>query len=104
MTKTSKKTQALAKLFVLAKSEKEMQGLLHDIFTESELDKAHERVKIFACLKDGMSQRETKKQATAAIATVTHGAKFLRDSAQIIQEIISSAQQKSWWRASFWRA
>jgi len=101
MKKTNQKTQGLAKLLLLAKSEQEMEGLLHDLFTESEIGRAHERVKIFSCLKDGMSQREAKKEANAAIVTVTHGAQFLRNSAMIIKEVIDSAQRKNWWQKFF---
>ncbi|MDH5596629.1 MAG: trp operon repressor [Candidatus Peregrinibacteria bacterium] len=99
-----KKTQGLAKLLFMAQTESEMVGLLHDIFTQAELSKAHERVKIFACLQDGLSQRETQKKSSAAIATVTHGAQFLRDSALVIRNIITQAQEESWWNKLFWRA
>ncbi len=88
---------------MLAKNEDEVIGILHDLFTESEINKAHERVKIFACLNDGRSQRETKKLSNAAIATVSHGAKFLKNSAMIISQILKSAQNMNWWQKLFWR-
>jgi Trp operon repressor len=104
MFENIQKTQGLAKLFLMAKTEGEMSGLLHDLFTPSEISKAHERAKIFACLKDGLSQRETKEKTHAAIATVTHGARFLRSSAMVIENIIASAQKMVWWQTLFWRA
>ena len=87
----------------LAKNEEELVGLLHDLFTEAEMGKAHERIKIFACLNNGMSQRETKRKSHAAIATVSHGAKFLKNSAVMIAEILKVAQGMNWWGALFWR-
>lgn len=99
----NKKLQGLAKVLMLAKKEEELVGLLHDLFTESEIEKAHERIEIFACLNSGMSQRETKKKAHAAIATVSHGAKFLRNSAVIIHKILDFAKNMNWWNRLFWQ-
>lgn len=104
MFKEVEKTQGLAKLFLMAESEGEMAGLIHDLFTTSEIARAHERAKIFACLKNGLSQRETKRKTNAAIATVTHGAKFLHDSAMVVGKIIAQAQKMIWWQKLFWRA
>ena len=104
MIQDFQKTQALAKLFLLAKTESEMTGLLHDLFTISEISHALERVRIFACLSEGLSQRETKRRTKAAIATITHGARFFRDSALIISKLIAAARATSWWQTLFWRA
>ncbi|MBN2307216.1 hypothetical protein JXD20_04480 [Candidatus Peregrinibacteria bacterium] len=104
MIQNFQKTQALAKIFLLAKTESEMTGLLHDLFTVAEISHALERARIFACLNDGLSQRETKRRSKAAIATITHGAKFFRDSALIISKIIASARHTDWWQTLFWRA
>ena len=103
MKKKDKKIQGLAKVLMLAKHEDELADLLHDLFTESEIDKVHERIKIFACLKNGMSQREAKRESNSAIATVNHGAKFLKNSAVIIRKILDSAQNMNWWYRLFWR-
>ncbi|MBN2086910.1 hypothetical protein JW758_01045 [Candidatus Peregrinibacteria bacterium] len=104
MKKNDDKIRGVAKIIMLAKNEDEVIGILHDLFTKSEIEKAHERVKIFACLKDGKSQRETKKESHAAIATVSHGAKFLKNSAVIIRQVIETAQNMEWWRSLFWRS
>ncbi len=103
MEEQNKKLKGLAKVLMLAKTEGQLIGLLHDLFTESEISKAHERIKIFACLKDGMSQRAAKRESHAAIATVSHGAKFLKNSAIIIRKILDSAQKLSWWQKLFWQ-
>ena len=98
-----KKIKGVAKVLMLAKDEREVIGLMHDLFTESEIDKAYERIKIFACLKEGMSQRAVKRKSHAAIATVSHGAKFLKNSAIIIRKILDSAQKLTWWQRLFWQ-
>lgn len=97
------KTQGLAKLLLMAKTEGEMSALLHDLLTSSELKRVHERAKIFACLQNGLTQRETKKRTKTAIATVTHRAHFLRSSALIIGSFITSAQTMPWWQTFFGR-
>jgi Trp operon repressor len=98
------KLKGLAKLILLDKDEKKVSGLLYDLFTESEIDKAHERVRIFAGLINGHSQREVQDETGAAIATVTHGAGFLKKSSRTIKNIITSAQRMSWWNSLFRRA
>ena len=102
--KDIQKTQGLAKLFLLAKSEGEMAGLLSDLLTGSEINRVYERAKIFACLKNDLTQRATQSKTNAAIATVTHGAKFLRDSAQVIKKILGRAEDSNWWNKFFWQA
>jgi Trp operon repressor len=97
------KLKGIAKLILLAKDEKKVSGLLYDLFTESEIDKAHERVRIFAGLINGHSQREVQKETNAAIATVTHGARFLKKSSRVIKNLIASARKKNWWNNLFWR-
>ena len=104
MKRHLKQTQGIAKLFMLAKSEERVADLLEDLLTETEIKKAHDRAKIIACLKDGLSQRETQKRTKAAIATVTHGAVFLRKSGRVIAGILDTAQKMSWWNPLFWRA
>jgi len=104
MQKYDDKLKGIAKLILLAKDEKKVSGLLHDLFTESEIDKAHERARIFAGLINGHSQREVRDETDAAIATVTHGARFLKKSSRAINNIITSAQRMNWWNPLFWRA
>ena len=99
-----KKLKGLTKLILLAKDEKTVLGLLYDLFTDSEIDKAHERVRIFAGLVNGHSQREVQKETDAAISTVTHGSQFLKKSSRVIKNLITSAQKKNWWNTLFWRA
>ena len=103
MKKSDPKLIGLAKMFGLAKTEEELAGLLHDLFTESEIEKAYERVGIFDCLDRGSSQREVVRETGSAIATVSHGAKFLNKSAVIIREILGRAKRKEWWRRFFQR-
>ena len=103
MSKANKKLQGIAKIIMLAKNEDEVIGIMHDILTESEIEKVHERIKVFACLKDGLSYRETSREADSAIATVSHGARFLRKSAMVIRKILDSAQKMNWWYKLFWR-
>lgn len=104
MISYNQKTRGVARLLRLAKNEEDLAGLLHDLFTEAEIGKAYERIKIFSCLNDGMSQRKTQQQSRAAIATVNHGAKFLKNSALMIADILKAAQGMNWWNALFWRA
>ncbi len=99
-----KKIEGIAKLLLLAKSEYELMNLLDDMLTVSEVDKIHERIRIIACLKNGMSQRETQKKTDAGIATITRGAGLLKKPKLIIDHIISAAQKKSWWYKLFWRS
>lgn len=104
MKNDKNKLQGIAKILSLAKSEDELMRLLDDLLTESELNKLHERVKIIACLKKGMSQREAQQQTNAGIATISRGARLLRKPGLIIAKIISSAQNMGWWQRLFWRA
>lgn len=98
-----KKIRGVARLLRLTKNEDELVGLLYDLFTEAEISKAYERIKIFSCLNGGMSQRETRQRSRAAIATVNHGAKFFKNSALMIADILKAAQGMNWWNHLFWR-
>ena len=104
MTNTNYKTQAVTKVLMLTKKEEDLHALLHDLFTESEIQKAYERIKIFECLALGMSQRETVKKSGTAIATVSHGAKFLKNSSLIIRKVLDSARTKGWWNKLIWKS
>ncbi len=98
-----KKTSGVARILTAAKNEDELIGLLEDLFTEAEISKAHERIKIFACLHRGLSQRETQHCSRAAIATVSHGAKYLRKQAVMIPKVLNATASRPWWNALFWR-
>lgn len=103
MQKSNKKLQGIAKVLSLSKSEDELIKLLDDLLTPSEIEKLHERIKIVACLKDAMSQRETQRKTNAGIATITRGARLLQKPKLVITKIISSAQNMNWWQKLFWR-
>lgn len=104
MSTKDKKIKGIAKVIRLVRTEEDLVRLLDDIFTDSEIDKAHERVKIIACLKDGLSQRKTQTETDAAIATVSRGAQLLHKPKFILDQIISTAQNMNWWQKLFWRA
>ena len=103
MKQSDKKLQGIAKVLLFTKSENELIKLLNELLTSSEIEKLHERVKIVACLKDGMSQREAQRETDAGIATINRGARLLQQPKLIITKIISSAQKMNWWYKLFWR-
>lgn len=104
MNEKNEKLQGIAKLIGLSSGEYELIRLLDDLLTDAEIDKIHERIKIVACLKDGLSQRDAQKKTEAAIATVTRGASLLKKPQFILDRVITSAQKMSWWYKLFWQS
>ena len=103
MREKKRKLQGIAKIIMLSKTEGEIMQVLDDILTGSEVENVHERIKIVACLKKGMSQRETKKITHAGIATITRGSSLIKKTGFILDKMISIAQDLSWWNRLFWR-
>jgi len=99
---TISKSRALAKVFALAKDEREIRGLLDDLFSEAELRKAYERTRMYDCLSSGFTQRETQARTGVAIATVSRGAQYLKKSSQSIRQILMIARKNHWWKTHFW--
>jgi TrpR family trp operon transcriptional repressor len=61
-------------------------------FSEKELEQVEERWRIFAGLRQGMSQREIALATGCGIATVTRGAKAYRRHADLIDPILDKLQ------------
>ena len=103
MKHKEKKLLGIAKIIRLVKSEDNLVRFLDDILTESEIDNMHERTKIVACLKNGLSQRATQKETEAAIATVSRGANLMQKPKLILDKIVTLAENMAWWNKLFWR-
>ena len=103
MEDVKKQLSGIARVLRLAKTEAQLTALLGDLLTDSEIEKIHERIRIVACLKDGLSQRETQRETNAGIATVSRGARLLQGPKNMLSKIIESAQQMSWWYGLFWQ-
>lgn len=89
---------------MLIKKEKDLEDVLDELFTDSEIDKLQERIRILACLKDGMSQRETRIETDAGFATISRAAQMLKDKKLKIDDYIEQGQKMSWWYNLFWRS
>ena len=101
---TSGKIQAIRKMLQQTKDNSDLDCVLSELLTESEIEKMYERVQIVECLHKGLSQRETSKKTTAAIATVTRGASLLKQNNSKLAEVIERNQRQAWWRQLFWGA
>ncbi|WP_191602026.1 Trp family transcriptional regulator [Marinomonas algicola] len=71
--------QELAKYFLAARDEGQMQKLLQGLLTPNEVSEMRKRLQIFTLLKEGVSQREISKQLGVGIATVTRGSRALKE-------------------------
>lgn len=71
--------RALSKAFLSCKSEEEMDALLRDIATLSEMQAFSERLEVAKLLSQGLSYRQIAKQTGASTTTVTRVAHFLEN-------------------------
>ncbi|MDP2586907.1 MAG: Trp family transcriptional regulator [Candidatus Komeilibacteria bacterium] len=81
MSKTSKKEAdwSVERILTNIKDVKLMSVFLKDLLTPSELEEIKRRLKIIGLLKQGMPQREVAKKLKIAIATITRGARMLKN-------------------------
>jgi len=71
--------RALSKAFLSCKSEEEMDALLRDVATLSEMQAFSERLEVAKLLSQGLSYRQIAKQTGASTTTVTRVAHFLEN-------------------------
>jgi len=69
----------LLKLITKQKTEEDLKNLLQDLCSEKELDQIQTRIKIIRMLKQGKPQHEIAKELKIGVATVTRGAKMLKE-------------------------
>ncbi len=69
----------LSKHLYSANSAIQMEELLTDLLTTSELSEISKRLEIFKLLKEGKPQRQIAEILGVGIATVTRGSKALKD-------------------------
>ncbi len=69
----------LINLFCESENEAEISQLLEALMTEKEQRELLNRLKIFAYLQQGVSQREISAKLGVGIATVSRGAKAFRE-------------------------
>jgi len=86
----SKLYTELLESFLNVKSKKELDALLHALFTPQELEELPKRLEIFKQLKKGTPQHDIAKKVGVGIATVTRG------SHEIQRGYI---QKTSWWQS-----
>lgn len=101
---TAEQTTAIAKLLSVAATEAEMERLLDDLLTLSEIEKVYERVLVVAALKKHLSQRESIEVSGSAIATISRGARLFEKPNFFLGTVIDRAEKEAWWRALFWRS
>ena len=70
----------LLSYFLQAKSRESMQEALDFLLTPTELQELSNRIQILQMLKKGISQRQIAKELGVAIATVSRGARALKDN------------------------
>ncbi len=58
---------------------KQLSALVRQLFTESELSELDNRIKIITLLRSGLTQRQVANELKVGIATVSRGAKALKN-------------------------
>jgi Trp operon repressor len=104
MNDVTQKAKGVAKFLLLSQEEGGLVDILPVLMTPIEIEKIYERIRILECLNDGLSQRKTLKKTGSAIATVTRGAKVLKQVPPFFGLLIKKAQHLDWWRHLFWCA
>lgn len=79
---------AFVEMIKLCKTDKELNKLIKDTLTESEIEMVEERFHILYELDQGLSQRAVKDKLNVSIATVTRGAKVLKKGKSIIPKLV----------------
>lgn len=69
----------LIKTLFAVKNEEEMENILKGLFTPGEIEEFAQRIKIFKMLKDGVVQRTIAQELGVGIATVSRGARELKE-------------------------
>jgi len=67
------------KILQQIKNEKELKAFIEGIFTKSELEQVETRIQIIKSLKNGISQHQIASDLKIGVATVSRGAKELKD-------------------------
>jgi len=99
---SEKKVSGMAQFFSQIESVEDLERVIPELLTDSEIDKIHERLKILQCLDEGFSQRETVKRTGAAIATIGRGAQVIKNKKIKILDYIRHSSTQSWWQKFFW--
>lgn len=68
----------LIKTLLAIKTEEEMRNVLTGLLTPVEIDEFARRIKIFKMLKEGVSQRAIAQELGVGVATVSRGARELK--------------------------
>jgi Trp operon repressor len=98
----SHQLRGIAHLLIFSQEEGKLLDTLSLFMTEREIKNIYERIKIVECLNNGLSQRKTCKKTGVAIATVSHGAKILKQTL-FMSSLLQKVQRLDWWRHLFWR-
>ncbi len=83
------KIKQISSLLQLIKTDKQMSGVLQDLFTPQELETVAERISLMTLLKQKLSQRDVASQLWISITTVNRGARMLKYGSGEIQQFLS---------------
>lgn len=89
MNKLESYKRELAKILANIKDEKAMVDFLDDLLTSAEVEELPKRLQIIKQLSRGVSQREVAKNLGVGIATVTRGAKELKNKKGGFRKVLS---------------
>ncbi len=73
------KTNQLIAVFASCKDENELKDLIIGLFTPQEIEEFSTRLEIVRLLKNGIPQREIAEKLGVGIATVSRGARELKN-------------------------
>lgn len=100
----SQKIEALAEFLAMPKSRENLDIVLENLLTDSELTKIYDRVRILDSLDRNLSQRETLNRVGGGIATISRGAAMVKAKTfGIFAGILDDARIQTWWHKLFWR-
>lgn len=68
----------LVEVFLEANSKEKVENLLKGLLTPSEIEEFAQRIELVRLLKKGVGQHEIAKRLNMGVATVTRGAKELK--------------------------
>lgn len=77
-TDCAKELSTLAQAFLTCKTQVEYENFLRDLLTAAEIKEFAGRLAVASSLMSGKSQRETSRETTVSIATVTRVNKWLQ--------------------------
>ena len=93
MNKLDSYKKELVKTLAGIKDEKTMNDFLDDLLTGAEAEELPKRLQIIKQLSKGASQREVAKNLGVGIATVTRGAKELKNKKGGFRKILDKLQK-----------